>query len=238
MIEREFDRHTSLIVDPPDGRIPPLTARHNAGVNRPRTPRGANIPKTSTMRSAASHGACPGSADDMGPATTGTTRSCRRLDTWSCTWRPATRRASFRWTGARTFREASTLERRLARPVGRADARHRDDQFSPRSNFLGSAAGLQLVERLTRVAPDTIRYEMTMSDPATWTQPWTAEMPLKRSTEKLYEWACHEGNFHIMTGMLSAARAQEQRDGGPEAVRFLTARAKPCTRQSTRDPPS
>ena len=82
--------------------------------------------------------------------------------------------------------------------------------FSTKSNFLGSAAGLRLVERLTRVAPDAIRYEMTMSDPATWTQTWTAEMPLKRSTENLYEWACHEGNFHIMTGMLSAARAQEQ----------------------------
>jgi hypothetical protein len=84
--------------------------------------------------------------------------------------------------------------------------------FSTKSNFLGSAAGLRLVERLTRVRPDAIRYEMTMSDPATWTQTWTAEMPLKRSTETLYESACHEGNFHIMTGMLSAARAQEQRD--------------------------
>ena len=60
------------------------------------------------------------------------------------------------------------------------------------------------------MAADTIRYEMTLSDPTTWTQPWTAEMPLKQSTENLYEWACHEGNFHIMTGMLSAARAQEQ----------------------------
>ena len=82
--------------------------------------------------------------------------------------------------------------------------------FSPKSNSLGSAAGLHLVERLTRVAADTIRYEMTFSDPATWTKPWTAEMPLKQSTASLYEWACHEGNFHIMTGMLSAARAQEQ----------------------------
>jgi hypothetical protein len=84
--------------------------------------------------------------------------------------------------------------------------------FSPKSNFLGAAAGLHLVERLTRVAADTIRYEMTLSDPATWTQTWTAEMPLKRSNEKLYESACHEGNFHIMTGMLSAARAQERKE--------------------------
>ena len=66
------------------------------------------------------------------------------------------------------------------------------------------------MERLTRVAPDAIRYEMTMSDPTTWTQPWTAEMPLRPSNERLYEWACHEGNFHIMSGMLAGARAQER----------------------------
>ena len=85
--------------------------------------------------------------------------------------------------------------------------------FSPKSNFLGSSEGLRLVERLTRVAPDTIKYEMTLTDPATWTQPWTAEMPLKQTDQMLYEYACHEGNYHILTGMLSAARAQEQAAG-------------------------
>ena len=60
------------------------------------------------------------------------------------------------------------------------------------------------------MAADTIRYEMTFTDPTTWTRTWTAEMPLKQSREKLYESACHEGNLHIMTGMLSAARTQEQ----------------------------
>ena len=82
--------------------------------------------------------------------------------------------------------------------------------FSPKSNFMGSAAGLRLTERFTRVAPDAMRYEMTMSDPATWARPWTAEMPLKQSNQRLYEWACHEGNYHIMTGMLAAARSQER----------------------------
>jgi hypothetical protein len=69
---------------------------------------------------------------------------------------------------------------------------------------------LRLTERFTRVASDAIRYEMTMNDPATWARPWTAEMPLKQSDQRLYEWACHEGNYHIMTGMLSAARSQER----------------------------
>jgi hypothetical protein len=82
--------------------------------------------------------------------------------------------------------------------------------FGPRSNFMGAADNLHLIERLTRVGPDSIKYEMTFSDPTTWTRPWSAEMPLRKMNEKLYEWACHEGNFEMMKGMLSAARATEK----------------------------
>ena len=83
--------------------------------------------------------------------------------------------------------------------------------FSPKSNFMGSAENLHLIERLTRVSADTIRYEMTFDDPTTWTRPWTAEMPLKRTDQALYESACHEGNFEMVKGVLSAARADEKR---------------------------
>jgi len=82
--------------------------------------------------------------------------------------------------------------------------------FSPKSNFMGSADGLHVVERFTRVAPDTIDYEMTITDEAVWTKSWTALVPLKRTAERLYEFACHEGNAEIMRGMLSAARADEK----------------------------
>jgi hypothetical protein len=84
--------------------------------------------------------------------------------------------------------------------------------FSAKNNFFGSAQGLHLVERLTRVAQDTIKYELAMTDPTTWAQAWSAEMPLRQSNEALYEFACHEGNYHILTGILSAARAQERAD--------------------------
>ena len=98
--------------------------------------------------------------------------------------------------------------------------------FSPKSNFLGSSSGLKVVERLTRVAPDAIRYEMTMSDPTTWTQPWTAEMPFKQSNERLYEWACHEGNFHNGqprgrpgAGALIRAKSSSRRSSIPKPTR-------------------
>ena len=66
---------------------------------------------------------------------------------------------------------------------------------------------MHLVERFTRVALDTIKYEVTVSDPTTWTEPWSAEIRLKQTQERLYEAACHEGNFAIITDILSGAQA-------------------------------
>jgi hypothetical protein len=69
---------------------------------------------------------------------------------------------------------------------------------------------LHLVERFTRVGPDSITYEMTMSDPTTWTRPWTAMMPMRQRQETLYQYACHEGNDHLMKGMLDGSRVQRE----------------------------
>src|SRR5262249_11764831 len=80
--------------------------------------------------------------------------------------------------------------------------------FSAKSNFMGAAENLHLVEKFTRVGPDEIRYEITVDDPATWTRPWTAVLPLKRTPERIYEYACHEGN-RVMEDILSVARQQE-----------------------------
>ena len=82
--------------------------------------------------------------------------------------------------------------------------------FSPQSHFMGSAENLHLVERLTRVAPDTINYEITLDDLTTWTKPWTAIVRLKQSQNQLYEVACHEGNYFTMVGILAGARAEEK----------------------------
>jgi hypothetical protein len=81
--------------------------------------------------------------------------------------------------------------------------------FSDRTNFRGSTSGLHMIERFTRVAPDTLTYEVTFADPSTWTRPWTAENLWMKSRGQIYEYACHEGNYG-MTGILSGARAQEK----------------------------
>jgi hypothetical protein len=77
------------------------------------------------------------------------------------------------------------------------------------THFTGSSAALHLVERFTRVAPETLRYEFTASDPDTWTRPWTAAIPMKLSDGTLYEYACHEGNYG-MYNLLAGARAEER----------------------------
>ncbi len=71
------------------------------------------------------------------------------------------------------------------------------------------SADMTLIERLTRVAPDTINYEATINDPKTWTKPWTMRIVLKRDDHyQLLEYACHEGNY-AMGDILSGARVEE-----------------------------
>jgi len=68
---------------------------------------------------------------------------------------------------------------------------------------------LHLVERFTRTDADTILYEFRVDDPSTFTKPWTAAVPMTKVQGPLYEYACHEGNY-AMTGVLAGARAEEK----------------------------
>ena len=73
----------------------------------------------------------------------------------------------------------------------------------------GRTQSLRVVERFTRIDADTLRYEFTVEDPTRWTRPWAGELPLRRTDESLFEYACHEGNYSIVN-MLSGARAEER----------------------------
>jgi hypothetical protein len=82
--------------------------------------------------------------------------------------------------------------------------------FSATSDFQGSNQNLHLIERFSRVAQDILNYEVTITDPTTWTRPWTLMIPLRRTNELIYEYACHEGNY-ALADILAGARAQERR---------------------------
>ena len=81
--------------------------------------------------------------------------------------------------------------------------------FKRETSLPNSSASLHLVERFTRTADDTLLYEFTVDDPTTWTTPWTAVVPTRKSEEPIYEYACHEGNY-AMASILAGARAAEK----------------------------
>ena len=84
--------------------------------------------------------------------------------------------------------------------------------FLRETHFEGSSANLRLVERFTRVGPGELAYEFTAADPQTWTRPWTALIPMTKTDGRIFEYACHEGNYG-MVNMLAGARAEEQAEG-------------------------
>jgi hypothetical protein len=81
--------------------------------------------------------------------------------------------------------------------------------FTDKTNFRGSGENLHLVERFTRTGPESLMYEFTVEDPASFVKPWTAQVPMTRTAGPVLEYACNEGNY-AMQGMLAGARAAEK----------------------------
>jgi hypothetical protein len=89
--------------------------------------------------------------------------------------------------------------------------------FTDKTGFQGASERMRLTERFTRVAEDGILYQFTIDDPATWTRPWSAELPMQKTIGPLFEHACHEGN-HGLYNTLAGARAEEKK-AAEEAAR-------------------
>ena len=82
--------------------------------------------------------------------------------------------------------------------------------FSDKTTVRGSGERLRLVERFTRADAKTLLYEFTVDDPASFVKPWTAILPMTKTDDQIYEYACHEGNY-AMTGILRGARATDRK---------------------------
>ena len=114
--------------------------------------------------------------------------------------------------------QRAAVVRRFDRPLGRRHAGRRDDQHpsdaarAGRAScgaYRGASENLKVTERFTRTGPDTILYKFTMEDPATFTAPFTGELPFNRIDEMIYEYACHEGNY-AMSNILGGERVKER----------------------------
>ncbi len=82
--------------------------------------------------------------------------------------------------------------------------------FTSKTAYQGASENMRLTERFTRVDEDTILYRFTVDDPATWTRPWSAELPMRKAIGPLFEHACHEGNYGLYN-TLAGARAEEKK---------------------------
>jgi hypothetical protein len=205
---RDIDNRTSLIIDPPDGRIPPETAEAKA--------RRATLAEQRRLHPA-------DRPEDRGLS--------ERCITFGVPRFQAAYSSVYQIVQSPTdvvFSMETIHDARIIPLDGRAhlpgsmhqwlgDSRGHWDgntlvvdsqNFSPKANLQGSSSGLHLVERFTRVAADVLQYDATLSDPTTWTRPWTARILFKRTNEPLLEYACHEGNVGI-AGILSGARREE-----------------------------
>jgi hypothetical protein len=84
--------------------------------------------------------------------------------------------------------------------------------FTNRTAFRGASENMRVTEKFRRLDADTLLYQFTVDDPETFGAPWTAEVPVTKSTGSLFEYACHEGNY-AMSGGLADARAEEGKVG-------------------------
>ena len=81
--------------------------------------------------------------------------------------------------------------------------------FSDKTNFRGADENLHLIERLTRANDDTLMYQFTVDNETAFTRSWTAEIPMRKSQDPMFEYACHEGNYSLMN-VLGGARSEEK----------------------------
>jgi hypothetical protein len=207
--ERVFDNRTSLIIDPPDGRMPALVPE---AVERAREQAAARQAR--------------GPADQAQDLTLGT-----RCVTYGTPNPRAGYQSYFEITqGPGVFALSSEMihDTRIF-PIGggphvsttvrqyHGDSRAHwegDTLVVDTTNFVQNAFRLTNTERLhvtekfRRVAADTVEYYITIDDPLTWSRPWTLMILLKKTGERMFEYACHEGNYGL-PAILSGARAQE-----------------------------
>jgi len=220
------DRRTSLIVDPPDGRIPPLV---------PLSPERQKARGARADANARFAAGMPYSPEEMSLPV----RCIIRTD--SPPYLPTIYNNDFQIFQSPGFVVIAPEMIHSARIIpldGRphlgknlrqwlGDTRGRFDgntlviettNFRPDDGVVfqgANPASYKITERLTRVAPDAIRYEFTVEDPTTWTKPWTAMIPWTKidPAEQMYEYACHEDNFDIVH-LLSGARTREKNGEG------------------------
>jgi hypothetical protein len=204
---------TSLIVDPPTGRMPALTpaAQEAARRRAEALQRPANGPEDRLIRERCIVGDNVG--PPMMPSAYNNNFQIFQSANYVAILSEMMHDVRIIPLDGRTHL-ASNLRSWLGDSRGRWDHNTlivETTNFNGKISFRGSDENLRVVERFTRTAPDLILYEFRIEDPTAFTAPWSAEVPLKATKGPIYEYACHEGNYG-MVGLLSGARAQDAKN--------------------------
>ena len=214
-------RRTSLITDPPDGRLPALTAEAQKRADSPKSKQLELARRTNadTYADLDASDRCIQHSKAGPPINPGAYNNNMQLfqtpeyvailneqihDTRliPLDGRPHVASQVGQWMGDSRGRwEGQTLVVETTNFNGKHDQVARP--------VLENAAHSSLVERFTRVDAKTLLYEYTLTDPTTWVRPWTAQFPMTKNPDKMYEYACHEGNYS-MEVRLAGARALEK----------------------------
>ena len=212
------DRRTSLVVDPPDGRIPPLTpaGRERAAARRAALGRDAHGPEDrgAFERCILGFNAGP----PMNPSAYNNNMQLFQTADHVVILNEMVHDARI-----------VPLDNPAHLPDGvrqwRGDSRGRWEgdtlvietrNFTEKTSFRGSGPGLRLVERFTRVADDTLLYEYTVTDPAAFERAWSVAVPMRKNDLPVFEYACHEGNYGMLNLMVSA-RSEDARKAAETA---------------------
>ncbi|MGI0149284.1 MAG: hypothetical protein ACREDF_07110, partial [Thermoplasmata archaeon] len=205
------DKRTSLIVDPPDGRVPPLTpeAQKRADARAAALQRPAHGPEDRTVWERCILGFNAG--PPMNPGAYNNNVQIFQIPGYAVILTEMVHDARIvpldgrphlpghiqQWRGdSRGHWEGDTLV---------VDTTN----FTEKTSFRGTGGDLHLVERFTRVDAERLLYEYTIDDPKSLVKTWSAAIPMMKTEEPMFEYACHEGNlgmFHLLQG----ARAQEK----------------------------
>ena len=202
------DRRTSLIVDPPNGRMPPLTPQAQAAQRG----RGRGTATTTD-----------------GPEDLGLNVRCLQYPTAGPPMMPGMYNVDVQFVQTKQYfvivnemihdarivpldgRPHGTIQQWFGDSRGHWEgATMVVETVNQKVPFRGSDQNLHLIERFTRTADDTMTYRFTVEDPATWATSWTAEIPWKKTKGPVYEYACHEGNTMISTILRGARVADEK----------------------------
>jgi len=214
-------RRTSLIVDPPDGRMPPLTQEAQKRADA----------IAAARKGVGRHEPTPGGfVEDLGPG--GLQVRCIMGFNSGPPMTPGAYNQNVQLFQTKdqvvilnemihNARAVPLDSRPLANIpfwVGQSRGRWEGDtlvvetkKFKRETAFANgrTTSELHLVEKFTRTSPDTLMYEFTVNDPRVWTKPWTAQILMTLSDQPMYEYACHEGNYGL-PGILGGGKARDE----------------------------